>query len=79
MELGKFKLLFVSTIFILIVGPVFAYPNLDFQTPTETNNSYVSTNWAEINLTISINETLDTFEFDWEYSEADSNLVNENG
>ena len=58
---------------------VFAYPNLDFYSPTPDNNSYVSTNRAEINLTIDMNETLDTFDFDRDYTEMDNYLVNENG
>ncbi|MCK4428979.1 MAG: LamG domain-containing protein, partial [Candidatus Aenigmarchaeota archaeon] len=71
----RVKTWFSLPLIILFLGIVFAYPNLDFYSPTEPNNSYISTNWAEINLTVDMNETLDTFDFDWDYTEMDNYLV----
>jgi|GEM_PF-6796410 len=49
-------------------------PSLTFQSPTEPNGTTVPRNWTEVNITID-ESNLDTFDFDWDYTEPDDYLV----
>lgn len=74
----NYKLLIGFFTVFYLFSLLFAYPILDFTNPTETNGTLIIRNWTEINLTIDMNETLDTFIFNWNntnYTFYDSNLV----
>ena len=49
-------------------------PVLTFKPPTEPNGTTVPRNWTEVNITID-ESNLDTFDFDWDYTELDDYLV----
>ncbi|MCP3684817.1 MAG: hypothetical protein GY861_19285, partial [bacterium] len=49
-------------------------PVLSFVDTIEVNNSAVSRDWAQLNMTIT-EENLDTFDFDWQYTGKDDYLV----
>ena len=68
MKKTNIKLGIIALIGIVLVIIGFGIVDLDFQSPTPSNNSYINTNYTTINISVTINETsdsLDTFIFSW--------------